>query len=243
MDLFHTFIYLPIHNLLVFFVDVIPGGDLGLAVIAVTLAVKFILLPLSLEAAKTQKAMKALEPDLKALKEKYKDDKEKQAREMFALYKERGVKPFASILMLFVQIPIVFGLYFVSQGAASTVLDPSLLYSFVPLPENLNPQFLGIFSVTGMSITLALIAGVTQAAQAWYVIPVPPKNGHGAGTMPEEFARAMALQARYMLPVIIGLFALTSGAIALYFSASSVFMIGQEFLVRFLHKPREAANA
>lgn len=241
MELFHNLIYLPIHNLLVFFVDIIPGGDLGLAVIAATLAVKLLLLPLSLEAAKTQKSMKAMEPELKALKEKYKEDKQKQAQEMFALYKARGVKPFASILMLFIQIPIVFGLYFVCQGAALTALDPSLLYSFVPLPESVNPAFLGIFSVTGMSIVLAVIAGVTQFAQAWYVIQVPPKNGNGTGTMAEEFARSMALQARFMLPIVIGLFALTSGAIALYFSASNLFMVAQEFLVRHLHKKQIAA--
>ncbi len=242
MELFHTLVYLPIHNLLVFFIDIIPGGDLGLAVIGVTLAVKFVLLPLSLEAAKTQKAMKVIEPELKALREKYKDDKEKQAREMFALYKERGVKPFASILMLFVQIPIVFGLYFVCQGAVTTALDPSLLYSFIPLPEAVNPLFLGVFSVAGMSIVLALVAGITQFIQAWYVIPVPPKNTNGTATTMEEFGRAMALQARFILPLLIGAFALTSGAIALYFSASSLFMVGQEFLVRFLHKTPTVAS-
>jgi len=236
MDLFHDFIYLPIHNLLVFFVDIIPGGDLGLAVIGATFFVKLILLPLSLEAAKTQKSMKALEPDLKALKEKYKDKKEEQARAMLALYKERGVKPFASILMIFVQIPIVFGIYFVTLGAATTVLDPSLLYSFIPLPETLNPLFLGVFSVTSMSITLAVVAGVTQLIQAWYVIPVPDKKEHGTASMQEEFARALALQARFMLPLLIALFALTSGAIALYFAASNLFMVAQEFLVRTIHK-------
>lgn len=237
MDLFRTFIYLPIHNLLVALVDVIPGGDLGLAVIAATIAVKFILVPLSLQAAKTQKAMRILEPELKALKEKYKDDKETQAKEMFALYKKHNVKPFASILMLFVQIPIVFGLYFVCQGAAITALDPSLLYSFVPLPSTLSTEFLGLFSVTGMSISLAIFAGITQAAQAWYMIPVPEKNTSGNASVQEEFGRALALQARFMLPLLIGLFALTSGAIALYFAASNLFMIAQEAVVRRLPSP------
>jgi YidC/Oxa1 family membrane protein insertase len=236
MDLFHTLIYLPLHNLLVFFVDVMPGADLGLAVIAVTLTAKFVLLPLSLEAAKTQKAMKALEPELKELKERYKDDKEAQARELLALYKAKDVKPFASILMLFVQIPIVFGLYFVCKDAITTVLDPSLLYSFLTVPGNLSPEFLGLFSVASTSYVLAVLAGATQFVQAWYVIPVPEKAGTEPGTMQEEFMRAMALQARFMLPVVIGLFALTSGAIALYFSASNLFMLGQEFLVRKLHK-------
>lgn len=234
-ELFHTVVYLPIYNLLIFLEGVIPGGDLGLAVIAATLIVKVLMMPLSLAAAKTQKAMRVLEPDLRVLKEKYKNDKEKQAREMFALYKKHGVKPFASILMLFIQIPIVFGLYFVCQGAALSAVDPSLLYSFVRAPETISPLFLGIFSVTSMSITLAVFAGATQLAQAWYVIPVPAKSTSATPSMQEEFGRALALQARFMLPILIGLFALTSGAIALYFAASNLFMVAQEFVVRKIH--------
>ncbi len=235
-DLFHTIVYLPIYNLLIFLEGIIPGGDLGLAVIAATLIVKLLMMPLSLAAAKTQKAMRVLEPELKVLKEKFKDDKEKQAREMFALYKKHDVKPFASILMLFIQIPIVFGLYFVCQGAALSAVDPALLYSFISAPDTVTPLFLGIFSVAGMSITLAILAGITQLIQAWYVIPVPPKSTSATPSMQEEFGRAIALQARFMLPVLIGLFALTSGAIALYFTASNLFMVAQEFIVRKMHK-------
>ncbi|HYD93025.1 MAG TPA: YidC/Oxa1 family membrane protein insertase [Candidatus Paceibacterota bacterium] len=238
MDLFHNLIYLPLHNLLVFFVDVVPGNDLGLAVIAVTLLVKIVLMPLSLSAVKTQKAMKGLEPELKAIREKYKEQPEVQARETFALYKKYNVKPFASILMLFVQIPIIFGLYFVCQGAALTALDPSLLYSFIPVPESISPLFLGIFAVTTPSIVLALAAAVTQLAQAFYAIPVPPKP-EGTPTMQEEFGRALAVQARFILPVVIGIFAyVAGGAIALYFVASNVMMLAQEFIVRGTHKPQ-----
>jgi YidC/Oxa1 family membrane protein insertase len=236
MSFFENVVYIPIYNLVVFLVDTVPGGDLGLAIVLATLLVKFILMPLSLAAARTQKAMRVLEPELKALREKYKDDKEKQAREMFALYKKYKVKPFASIFMLFIQIPIVLGLYFVCMDAASSVVDASLLYSFVPNPVVLSPLFLGIFSVTSMSIPLAIVAGVTQLAQAWYVIPVPPKSTAATPSMQEEFGRALALQARFMLPIVIGLFALTSGVIALYFSASNIFMILQEFIVRQTHK-------
>ncbi len=241
MNLFHDLVFLPVHNLLVFFVDILPGGDLGLAVIAVTLIVKLVLLPLSLQAARTQRMMRAIEPELKALRERTKDNKEAQAREMLALYKEKNVKPFASILMLFLQIPIIFGLYFVSKEAATTVLDASLLYSFVPLPESVSLAFLGIFSVTTMSITLALVAAATQFVQALYVIPVPEKPKEGA-TMQEEFAHSMATQARYIFPILIGIFALSSGAIALYFSAASIFMVAQEALVRKLH-PNEVRPA
>lgn len=235
-DLFHSLIFVPIYNLLIALTDVLPGGDLGLSVIATTVAIKLALVPLSVQAVRTQKAMRALEPELKELRERYKDDKQQQAQEMFALYKKHGVRPFASILMLFIQIPVVLGLYFVCLNVASGTVDPSLIYSFVPAPEAISPLFLGFFSVAGTSVVLALIAGVSQAAQAWYAIPVPKKKENGAATMQEEFGRAVALQARFALPVLIGFFALASGALALYFATSSLFMIAQEFFMRLAHK-------
>ena len=233
-SLFHHVVYLPIYNLLVFLVDIIPGGDLGLAVIGATIVVKLILLPLSLAAVRTQRAMKILEPELKDLKERYKDDKETQAREMFALYKKHNVKPFASILMLFVQLPILFGLYFVSQAALSEV-DPALLYSFVAVPTTLSPFFLGIFALGSTSIVLALAAAATQLLQAWYMIPIPPKSTSTTPSMQEEFGRAVSVQARFVFPLLIGFIAYSSGVLALYFIASNLFMVAQEFVVRKLH--------
>lgn len=235
-SLFHNFIYLPIYNLVVFLVDVLPGGDLGLAVIGATIAVKLILLPLSLSAVKTQKAMKVLEPDLKALKEKYKDDRETQAREMLALYKKHGVKPFASILMLFIQIPILFGLYYVALHATALAsADPALLYPFVSVPDVFSPLFLGVFPLAGASIVLAAAAAAAQLAQSWYTIPVPEKSANPTPSMQEEFGRMIALQARYIFPLIVAVIAYTSGVLALYFVASSLFMVAQEFVVRKLH--------
>lgn len=239
MDLFIDFIYIPIYNLLVFFADVLPWSDLGIAVIAVTVAVKLIFVPLSVSAVKTQKAMRILEPELKELREKYKDDKERQAREMLELYKKYDVKPFASILMLFVQIPIVLGLYLVCKDVAQGI-DPALLYSFIPAPGAVSPLFLGVFSVATSSIALAIVAGVTQLAQAFYAIPVPPKVVGKEPTMQEEFARMLAIQARYVFPILIGLFAYTSGAIAIYFAASNLFMLAQEFGIRQTSLRKEA---
>ena len=239
-DLFHNFIYLPIYNLVVYVLDVLPGGDLGIAVIIATLIVKLVLVPVSLSAIRTQRMMRVIEPELKELRERLKDDKEAQAKEMLALYKKHNVKPFSSILLLFIQIPIVLGLYFVCLNVAKGI-DPSFLYSFVPNPEFVSPLFLSLFPVATGSIVLAVIAGLTQLAQAWYAIPVPPKSTAEKPTMQEELGRTMALQARFVFPLLIGAFAYTSGALALYFAASNVFMLAQEFIVRtFYPKPKEA---
>lgn len=241
--LFHTYLSNPIYNLLIYLVGVIPGGDVGIAVIAVTLVVKAIVLPLSLSAVRTQRAMKVVEPELKEIKEIYKDDKEKQAKETFALYKKYRINPFASFATLIIQLPILLALYWVFRGEALPNIDVASLYSFVPIPAHISTQLLGIFSVTGKSIVLAVLAGVTQFLQAYFAVPTPAKSEKA--TMQEDFGRAMAMQARFVIPFIIALVAYeTSGAVALYFVTSNIVTLFQEFLVR--RSPliaKEAASA
>ena len=235
---FHTYLYVPIYNLLIFLISVVPGADIGLAIIVATLIVKVLLLPLSLSAARTQKAMKAIDPELKSIRETYKNDKEKQAREMFALYKKYGIKPFSSFLSILIQLPVVIGLYWVFSTESLPKVDMALLYPFVHVPiTTASTMFLGIITITGHSILLALIAGVTQLIQAWYAIPVPPASAEVGGSVGEDFARAMTLQARFVLPLIIGFVAYSSGGIALYFITSNIVALAQEYMVRSSKKP------
>jgi len=230
---FHTILYIPLYNLLVFLISITPGADVGVAVIGATLVVKLILLPLSLSAARTQKAMKAIEPELKVLREKYKDDKEKQAKEMFALYATYKIKPFSSFLSILIQLPVFISLYWVFRTQSLPHIDETILYSFVHAPTAIaSTVFLGLISVTGHSIILAVAAGLTQLAQAWYSIPVPPASAEVGGSPGEDFARAMTMQARYVLPVIIGFVAYSSGALALYLVTSNFVALAQEFAVR-----------
>lgn len=216
-----------------FLVDIMPGADIGLAVIGATLIVRIAIMPLSFAALRTQRAVKAIEPELKALRETYKDNKEAQARETLELYKRYGINPFAGLLTLLIQIPIVISLYWVFASKALLTVDSTLLYSFVPAPETISPLFLGIFAVAGTSIVLAVVAGVTQFIQGWYAIPVPAKSASPKPDMQADFGRAMALQMRFMFPVFVGVAAFyTSSAIALYFITSNVIGMVQEFIVR-----------
>lgn len=233
LSFFHTILYVPIYNLLVFLVGVLPHGDLGLAVVIVTLIVKLVIMPLSFSALRTQRAMKTIEPELKELQEKYKDDPEKKAKETFALYKRYGINPFASILTLLIQLPIIFSLYFVFRSKSLLVINTSLLYPFVHVPTTVSHLFLGVFTIAASSLVLAAVAAVLQYVQAVYTIPAAPPAVKGAvPSMQTDLARAMSLQMRYILPVFIGFIAYTSGAIALYFITSSVVAVIQEFLIR-----------
>ena len=112
-NIFNTFFYHPLYNGLVFLISAVPLADVGIAIIALTVLVKLLLFPLSRKAVRTQLIMKELEPELKTLKEKYKNDKQQQARKVMDLYKEKGVNPFSGIARILIQIPIILALYWV----------------------------------------------------------------------------------------------------------------------------------
>jgi len=235
--IWHTFFFDPIYNGLVFFIDVVPGGDVGIAIILTTVVVKVILLPLSLKAARTQRLMKELDPKLKEIKEKYKDKREELARATMDVYKDAGLNPFASILLLFVQIPIIIALYWaVSQGGGAPLpaINTDLLYSFIPTPETVDMLFAGLIDMAGKSLPLAVLAALTQFVHAQMSFPKPEPRKEGAEpNMKEDFARSMQMQMRYVMPVIIGVVAYTiSAAIGLYFVVSNLVAIAQEHFVK-----------
>lgn len=233
----HTVFFDPVYNTLVFFIDVIPGGDVGIAIILTTILVKTILLPLSIKAAKTQKVMRELEPKLKALKETHKDNKEAQARAMMEVYKEGGINPFASILLVIIQIPIIIALYlsvYSGGGVQLPDINIELLYSFIPSPEVVDMIFLGFVNIADKSVVLAALAGLTQFFHTRLAMPAPaPKKEGDAPNFKDDFARSMQFQMRYIMPIIIFVVAYTiSAAIALYFVVSNLTQIAQEYYVR-----------
>lgn len=235
LSFFHTVIYYPIYNALAAALSLIPGGDIGIAIILITVLVKLILFPLAVKASQTQHAMRMLEPKMKDLKEKYKDNSQELAKETMALYKEYKVNPFASVLLLLIQIPIILGLYWVIIEEGKGNFDPSLLYSFVPVPGEVSHNFLGLIPIASGSIILSLIVAVTQFIQARLLMPTKP-TATGKGFQ-DDLAQSMHLQMRYVFPVVIGVISYVgSAAVALYFITSNIFGIMQELIARARHR-------
>ncbi|MEK7101677.1 MAG: YidC/Oxa1 family membrane protein insertase [Patescibacteria group bacterium] len=229
---FNATFYNPIYNALVALVALIPGSDVGIAVVLVTIVIRLILLPFSLSAARTQRAMKTLEPKIKDLKEKHKGDKEKEALETLALYREAKVNPFASILTVFIQIPVLLALYFVFYYEPFPAINAARLYAFTPIPDIASLEFLGIISVAGKSIVLAFLAGITQFYQAHLALSGTMKPSD-TKSMQNDFQRIMGLQLKYVFPFLIGVISYTtSGAIALYFITTNLAGSLQEIYVR-----------
>ncbi len=235
--IWHTIFFDPIYNTLIFILNHVPHGDVGIAIILLTVLIKLILLPLSLRAAHTQAAMRTLEPELADIRERHKSDREKLARETMDVYKRAGINPFASILLVLVQLPIIIALYlsvYRGGGVSFPDINIDLLYSFVPVPETVTMLFLGVIDIAGRSLPLALLAGITQYIHTRVSLPpLPPRKPDTAPSFKDDFARSMQLQMRYVMPLIIFFVAYTiSAAIALYFLVSNLMAIGQEFVVR-----------
>ncbi|HMO77610.1 MAG TPA: YidC/Oxa1 family membrane protein insertase [Candidatus Paceibacterota bacterium] len=235
--IWHTFFFDPVYNGLVFFIDVIPGGDVGLAIIAIVIVVKTILLPLSIKAAKTQRVMREIEPQLKEIKETLKDKREEQAQAMLKIYREAGINPFASIFLIFLQIPILIALYFSvysGGGIALPAINVDILYNFIAAPTFVNMNFIGLIDITGRNLILALLACVTQYYQIKLAMPdLAPRDPNAPPDFKADFGRNMQFQMRYVMPVIIFFVAyLISAAIALYFVVSNLVAIIQEIYIK-----------
>src|SRR3990167_2069470 len=143
VNIFDIFLYHPLFNFLVLIYNYLPGHDFGLAVILLTIIIRFILYPLSVKALNSQKVLQDLQPKLKEIQKKYKDDKEKQAKETLELYRTEKINPFSGLFLALVQLPILIALYQVFwHGLRPEALDH--LYSFVANPGQINAMFVGL---------------------------------------------------------------------------------------------------
>lgn len=233
--LWNSLVYEPLYNVLVFLIGILPGASVGGAIIILTIVVKLALYPLTGKSINAQRAMKELEPELKRIREEYKDDRQKQSKKTMELYQARGVSPFSGCLPILIQMPIIIGLYWVFwKGLA--VVNVELLYGFVKAPESLDMHFL-FFDLASKSIVLAVFAAISQYVQTNISLGKQAStasiSGAGKATFQEDLAKSMQIQMRYILPVMIGFFAYaTSGAVALYWTTSNILSIAQELLVR-----------
>src|SRR3989344_1694449 len=157
-EFFHILLTKPLLNILIWFYNVIPGQDMGLAIIALTILIRLILFPSFQKSLRSQRELQKLQPKLNEIKEKYKDDKEAQTKATLNFYKENKVNPFSSCLPLLVQLPILIALYQVFLTGLNGKVA-SELYSFVSDPGTINTSFLGLVELSKSNIWFALTAG------------------------------------------------------------------------------------
>ncbi len=231
LEFFKEVFYQPLYNGLVFLMDIIPGADAGIAVILLTVIVKLVLFPLSKRSIETQFAMRRFQPELDALKKQFANDREGYARATMVFYKEKHINPFSGFFLLLVQLPVIISLYYVFFRGGLPEINETLRYAFIPRPE-VSMEFLGLIDIAGKSFFLAALAGITQFFQVKLALP-PPAPGTRDGSFQGELMHGMHVQMKYVMPIVAAVVAYTiSGAVALYWTTSNLFAIGQELFVR-----------
>lgn len=228
---FKVVFYQPLYNGLVFLMDILPGADAGLAVIILTILVKLILYPLSKHSIETQFAMRRFQPEMDALKKQHANNREGYAKALMEFYREKKINPFSGFLLLLIQLPVIIALYYVFFKGGLPYINETLRYAFIPRPE-VNMEFLGLVNIAEKSIFLAALAGITQFFQVKLALP-PPSPGTRDGSFQGELAHGMHMQMKYVMPIVAAIASYSiSGAIALYWTTSNLFAIGQELFVR-----------
>jgi len=231
--MFNTFLVAPLYNSFIFLIGIMPGGDVGFAIIVLTLILRVVFYPAFAASIRTQMGMQAVQGELAEINKKYKDDSAERAKQTMALYKANKISPFASILALLIQLPIFLALYFAFFREGLPNVDASLLYSFVHVPDMVNLQFLGFVNLlTPHNILLSLLVGGLQYLVTYFSLARTTPSPHIA---PEK-QTAQKMQQRLMLYFLPALMAMISyslpAAVGLYFATGNAFSLGQEWLIR-----------
>jgi YidC/Oxa1 family membrane protein insertase len=247
--IFNLLVYQPVYNLLIFVYSVFSWKDFGIAIIIVTLIIKFLLIPLSKKQIESQKKMQELQPKIKEVQEKYKNDKEKQSRALLELYKENKTNPFSGCLPLIVQLVFLIAIYRVlfNVSNAGLQVDASSLYAFVPDPVQINKMFLGIIDLSSKlnishlalkdlpHLILVLLAAGSQYVQTKMLMGAKKdeqknkKQSSDTAKQP-DFSEIMTKQMLYLGPLLTLFIGIKFPAgLALYWLVSTGFMIAQQY--------------
>lgn len=241
IEFFNLVLYQPLLNILVFLYNIIPGQDLGIAIILLTTGIKLILYPLYLKQLKAQKAFQDLQPQLNKLKEKYKNNREAQAKAMMEFYKKQKINPVTLFLPLLIQLPILIALYrtFI-DGLNGKKMD--LLYPFIKNPGSIDPYFLNLINLSQPNFVFAVVASALQFWQSKMFIKKPSKDQKNQakeiskeqtskGKL-EEMTQMMNKQMLYFFPLITFVVALKlPAALPLYWIVVTLFTIIQQYAI------------
>ncbi len=236
--LFNEVLYRPLLNLLIGTYNIVPGNDFGIAVIALTVLIRFLFAPLSIRAVRSQRAMARINPEMEAIKEKFKSDPAAQSAAVMELYRKHKINPLAGCLPLLVQIPILIALY---QALLAGFQPESLklLYGFVENPGVVQTLSFGFLNIAVKNPVLAILAGVLQFVQS--KLSVGAQNTAGGKANPTM--AALNTQMLYFFPLMIILISWNLPAgLTLYWVTTTVFSIAEQAFIRYQDRIHERSQ-
>lgn len=191
-------------------------GDYGLAIILLTVAIRVLILPLTIQQTRSMQQMKKLQPKLKALQEKYKNDKQKLQEEIIKFYSEHKVNPLGGCLPLLLQLPILIGLFRVLTSQARA--GQTFLFFLPDLSVSLSKLTLVKFTLYQAGAYYLLIALLLVTTY------IPSKM---MSTDPQQ-DKMMLFMSLFMLFIGWGL----PAGVILYLVVSNLWTIGQQYIAQ-----------
>lgn len=235
--MFQTLIVQPIYNAFIFILGLMPQGDVGLAIIALTLFIRAIFYPAFAASIRTQLGMQKIQAEMDEINEKYKDNPTKRAEHTMALFREHKIRPFSSFLALLIQLPILFALYFALFKENLPTITTHLLYTFVPVPEVVQMNFFGLLDLSRHhNIVLTSIVAGLQFGVMWLSIARMKQAPKSTSKNAQARESALRMQQQLMLYFFPALMAVATyslpAAVGLYFATTNAVSLGQEWLIK-----------
>lgn len=230
VNFFTTIFYQPILNLVVLIYNYIPGHDIGITIIVLTILIKLVLYPLSKKSIEGQKALQLLQPKLEEIKKQFADNKEGMSRAMMELYKKEKVNPLSSCLPLLIQLPFFWAIFKVFRDELSGKALV-LVYPFISNPGTINAITFGGLDFSKPNIVLAVLAGISQFFQA-KMMPMKPPAVKTEGSKDENMMAVMNKQMLYFMPALTIFICLTlPSGLAFYWFISTLLTIAQQWFI------------
>jgi len=232
--MFTTILVQPIYNVFIFILGFMPGGDVGLAIIFLTVIVRAIFYPVFTSQIRTQMALQVVQPELDELKEKYKDNPQELVRRQGELFKKHRIRLSSMLGSAILQIIIFLALSSIFYRLKLPAIRTDLLYSFVHAPAIVSPSFFGLLNLaTTHHYVLAALVAVSQ-----YVVMRLSLQRTTSNTSKMSDAQLAAHQMQrqmmiYMFPAAMAAASyFPAGAVGLYLLTSNLISLGQEWLIR-----------
>jgi len=213
------------------------GVTWALSIMGLVVLIRIILIPLFVKQIKSQRALTALQPQMKAIQAKYKDDRQKQSEEMMKLYKEHKTNPLASCFPILAQAPIFFSLFTVLNGIAKNVPHGYLKGEYLTsaaqakfFGASISQTFLGSSDTTVKIVTVALIfimSATTFTTQRQLMVKGMPKMDSSNNMMLQQQKIML-----YLFPVIFAVSGVNFPVgVLIYWSTTNFWTWGQQFYV------------
>jgi len=235
---FRAFITKPLLNVLIFIASILPGHNLGIAIIILTVLVKLLLFLPTQHALESQKKMQKAQPYLDEIRRKFKDDPKRMQEETMKVWKEHKINPFQSCLPTLIQLPVLIGLFYVIRDGSVLATSQHLLYDFYShLTWSFGTQFLGFDLLKPSLYVFPPLLVILQFLQMklTFAIAKRKKKAQEAGKEEKKPDSSQQMQQKMMLyglPLMIGVFAFQfPAAVSLYWGISTLFAIGQQIIV------------